>query len=273
MKPGAGAPNSATILRAPAKLNLWLKLTGQRRPDGRHELESHFAPLALCDVLTVRQSNTFTLSVTGPFCAGVPVDGRNLVWQAFHQFCQTFGDQPNLRIDLEKNIPHGAGLGGGSSDAGALLAYLAGTAGVPLDRVRDWSIRLGADIPAAIGPHAGHVSGIGDILGAPMPLPEAAVFLVKPHASCSTGQVFSQWRAEQACPLVSKNDLEAAACAVCPEISEILAYLRTEVNPEAQMTGSGSTCFALVHPTTSDMARHEQALAGHWTCLTEFLES
>ena len=118
-------------LHAPAKLNLWLRLTGVKRADGRHELESHFAPLALADRLTVTAAARFGLSLSGPFAAGLPRGKDNLVWRAFTAFCAEFGPQPPIHVQVEKNIPHGAGLGGGSADAGALLAYLARRARLP----------------------------------------------------------------------------------------------------------------------------------------------
>ncbi len=262
-----GAPQ---ILVAPAKLNLWLRLTQTQRPDGRHELRSHFAPLALSDRLTLRPAKIFGLSVHGPFAQGVPDDDRNLLNQAYAGFCRTFAPVPPLHIALKKNIPHGAGLGGGSSDAGALLAYLARHTNCNLDEVRDWSLRLGADVPAALGPHSGLVTGVGEILGTRLPVPEKRVLLVKPAQSCSTGQVFAALPAAGPAPKVCENDLEPAACQVCPEIADILTYLRTHIDPRAQMTGSGSACFALVSNTFSLTRDHRQALAPFWVHLTDF---
>ncbi len=257
-------------LVAPAKLNLWLRLTQARRPDGRHELRSHFAPLALGDHLTLRPTRAFSLSVQGPFAHGVPEDDRNLLAQAFAGFCRTFAPVPPLQIDLEKNIPHGAGLGGGSSDAGALLAYLARQTGCNVDEVRDWSLSLGADVPAALGPHSGLVAGVGEILGARLPVPEKRVLLVKPARSCPTREVFATLPALGPALEASENDLESAASRVCPEIAEILAYLRTHIDPRAQMTGSGSTCFALVSNAFSLTHEHRKALDRFWVHLTDF---
>ena len=258
-----------TSIYAPAKLNLWLRLTGARRPDGRHELESHFAPLELADRLTLEPADTFGLSVSGPFSTGVPTDFRNLVWQAFDRFCDQYGVQPPLHIHIEKHIPHGAGLGGGSSDAGALLRYLAKQARVPMSDLVGWSLCLGADIPAAIKPHSGRVAGVGEILGERLPLPDQHVLLVKPTQSCPTGEVFQAW--DKSKPLhPSRNDLETAALSVCPDIGTILGILRRDVDEEAQMTGSGSACFALIpHDWSMDDGLAE-LLAPFWVTTTRF---
>ena len=259
-------------LTAPAKLNLWLRLTGAKRPDGRHELESHFAPLALADTLTCRPAGAFTLHVDGPFCDGVPTDESNLLHTAFYEFCAAFGAQPALEIHLTKNIPHAAGLGGGSSDAGALLTYLTDqTPGLTLNAVRAWSLRLGADVPAAMGPHSGHVSGVGEVLGANLDLPtDCDVLLVKPAAPCPTGAVFQALGSAGVCDEVSVNDLEAAACQVCPEVGSILNILRAHFGAAAQMTGSGSTCFALISAGENLSPGLDSALAAHWVHRTQF---
>ena len=150
-------------LTAPAKLNLSLRLTGNRRADGRHELVSHFAPLKVADVLTLTPAPAFALSVAGRFADGVPIDARNLVWQAVHRFSEAFAAPAPVHIHLEKRIPHGAGLGGGSSDAGAVLAHLARAHKIPLDEVVDWSLCLGADVPFALAPQSRQVAGVGEI--------------------------------------------------------------------------------------------------------------
>lgn len=259
-------------LTAPAKLNLWLKLCGRRRPDGRHELESHFAPLALADTLVCTPSHSFSLAVDGPFAAGVPTDGRNLLHQAFRQFCEAFGTQQPLHIALTKNIPHAAGLGGGSSDAGALLAYLSDqTPNLDRAQVRDWSLTLGADIPAAIGPHSGHVSGVGEVLGPSLDLPKNCdLVLIKPQAPCPTGAVFQAVSQAAATPADSRNDLESAARLVCPAVGRILDTLRATYGDKAQMTGSGSTCFVLIPKGEGLSPSLEATFAQDWVHRTQF---
>ena len=255
-------------LAAPAKLNLWLELTGVKRPDGRHELRSHFAPLELADVLTIEPAEIFDLSVSGPFSGGVPIDERNLLWRAYAGFAERFAPLPPVHIHVEKHIPHGAGLGGGSSDAGALLGYLARRHGVAVEAVRAWSLSLGADVPAAIGPHSGLVTGVGEMIGGSLPLPEKRVLLVKPKESCPTGAVFSALSQVAEAPAISRNNLEMAARKVCASLGSVLDFLRTEVDPDAQITGSGSTCFALV---PNDWRLENLDLPGDpWVCLTDF---
>ena len=257
-------------LTAPAKLNLFLRLTGVQRADGRHELVSHFAPLTLVDILHVTPATKFALDISGQFAEGVPTDQRNLVWQVFDGFGRAFGPQKPLNIHIVKNIPHGAGLGGGSSDAGALLRYLAHQAEVPLDEVIDWSLSLGADMPAAVRPHGGLVRGVGEILGQTLPSPDQDVLLVKPIQNCATAQVFQAWQGIST-PPPSTNDLEAAAISLCPDIGHILRILRTHLDPAAQMTGSGSACFALVPHRWRLSEELKEDLKPYWTFLTSFV--
>ena len=101
---------------APAKINLALHVTGQR-PDGYHTLDSLVTFADIGDRLWIEPSTKMALRVTGPFAGGVPDDARNLVWQAASHAGQT------CAITLEKNLPHGAGIGGGSSDAAAVLRF------------------------------------------------------------------------------------------------------------------------------------------------------
>lgn len=238
------------------------------RPDGRHELRSHFAPLELADVLTIEPAKTFGLSVSGAFADGVPTDESNLLWRAYAGFSERFAPLPPVHIHLEKYIPHGAGLGGGSSDAGALLGCLAKQHGIAIDEVRAWSLSLGADVPAAIGPHSGLVTGVGEMIGETLAPPEKKILLVKPKESCPTGAVFGALGQVGEAPAESRNDLEMAARKVCPSLGLVLDYLRTEVNPDAQITGSGSTCFALV---PDDWRLESLNLPGDpWVCLTGF---
>ena len=262
-------------LSAPAKLNLWLKLTGPVRPDGRHELRSHFAPLRLADRLVLRSAERFGLSCSGPFAAGLPSDGRNLLWKAYAGFSRDFITLPPVHIDLDKQIPHSAGLGGGSSDAGTLLKYLAARYEVPLAEVRDWSLGLGADLPAAIGPHCGLVQGVGERLGVHLAPPAGRVLLVTPRQGCPTGAVFAALARAEPPPEVCRNDLEMAARLVCPALGPILDYLRTDLDLQAQITGSGATCFALLPEEDGGCdQRLKTALdkipGDPWVCLTDF---
>src|SRR3954464_3270792 len=107
---------------APAKINLTLRVL-RRREDGFHELETLMAPLSIFDSLDIerRESGGLAFTCSDP---ALPLDGRNLVTRAVDEFCGSFGFQPHLKIHLKKEIPHGAGLGGGSSDAATTLIAL-----------------------------------------------------------------------------------------------------------------------------------------------------
>lgn len=259
-----------TVLEAPAKINLWLRLTGVQRPNGYNELRSHFAPLSLCDTLIIKPSTQFKINVYGPFAGGVPTDHRNVVHKAYKGFSKVFGHQTPIEIELTKNIPNGAGLGGGSADAGALLRYFAQAEKIPLPTISEWSQCIGADVPSAVMIHSGLVEGIGEILCDPLPLPKQRVLLVKPQAPCSTREVFKAWQKAGLPDTKSQNDLEIAAGLVCPEIIQVLKYLRSNINPNAQITGSGSACFALVPHGFQLTKAQTETLSNFWVELTDF---
>jgi len=238
---------------ASAKINLTLHVTG-RRADGYHLLDSLVAFADHGDHLRLQPGRDLSLNVTGMFAEGVPEDERNLVWRAAE------GAGWRGHIDLEKSLPHGAGIGGGSSDAAALLKALAAQ-GVTLPEALPLS--LGADVPVCMEARAARMRGIGEEI-TPVPLPKLPALLVNPGVEVPTGAVFSAletrdnaampadvplfdgvtdcagWLAEQ------RNDLEVAALGVAPEIARVLGDLRSSRDAlMARMSGSGATCFAL----------------------------
>ena len=137
---------SATV-NAPAKLTISLRVTGIR-PDGFHLIDAEMITLNLCDTLTITEAKTSSLSVSGPFAEGVPIDSSNLCLAAAE-----FAQRP-ASIRLEKNIPHGGGLGGGSADAAAVLRW-AGISDVAS------TVTLGSDIPFCLHGGRARVTGIG----------------------------------------------------------------------------------------------------------------
>ena len=149
---------------APAKINLTLHVTGQR-PGGYHLLDSLVLFADVGDRLWLDAGPDMSVEVFGPFAKGVPTDERNLVWAAA-QLAGWSG-----RIQLEKNLPHGAGIGGGSSDAAAVLRAL----GADID-----GGNLGADVPVCCCSVATRMTGIGDILGPVVELPELFAVLANP---------------------------------------------------------------------------------------------
>ena len=176
---------------APAKINLGLRIVG-RREDGYHLLESLFVPIDLADRVAIEPRETgdleFHLESDAP---GVPVDGSNLAARAARAFLGAAGIEAGLRLVLEKQIPVGAGLGGGSSDAAAVLRGLARIypdAISPLE-LRDLALRLGADVPYFLDPKPALVTGIGEEIE-PLPgIPAFSLLLVYPGVPLATSDV------------------------------------------------------------------------------------
>ena len=156
---------------APAKINLFLRVVG-RRADGYHELDSVFVPVSLCDQVRV-EIRVEPRSAAGTTIAmhcdrdDLPAGEKNLAWRAADTFLGEFGAEIHrpreVAIDLRKEIPIGAGLGGGSSDAGAVLRMMAALCRVDdLSRLARVALALGADVPFFLDPHVAHVGGVGE---------------------------------------------------------------------------------------------------------------
>ncbi|WP_170448526.1 4-(cytidine 5'-diphospho)-2-C-methyl-D-erythritol kinase [Ruegeria arenilitoris] len=243
----------ATEAFAPAKINLSLHVTG-RRADGYHLLDSLVAFADVGDTLILSPGPENRLTVTGPHSAGVPTDDRNLVWRAARAM-GWIG-----QIQLDKVLPHGGGIGGGSSDAAATLRAIAGEdAEVPLDTALD----LGADVPVCVLGRAARMRGIGDRV-TPVALPALPALLVNPGVPVPTGPVFNAlasrdnpgmsdeipaFETPEACAdwlAGQRNDLQEAAIGLAPQILDVLQALgETRDVLLVRMSGSGSTCFAL----------------------------
>lgn len=244
---------------APAKVNLCLHVTG-RRDDGYHLLDSLVMFADVGDQLTFTPGPDLSLSVGGEFAAGVPTDARNLVWQAAARAGWTG------QITLDKALPHGAGIGGGSSDAAATLHALAGQGA---DIPPELPLSLGADVPVCMAARATRMRGIGEHL-TPAQLPALPALLVNPGLPVPTGAVFQAMATRDNPPMPDvipalddpeacaawlsdqRNDLEPPATALAPGIALVLEELADTRNALlARMSGSGSTCFAL-YPTMKD---------------------
>jgi len=249
---------------APAKINLALHITGQR-PDGYHMLDSLVVFAGVGDQITVAPSEGLSLTVSGPFAPGVPTDESNLILRAAKLMQGRAGGQPGAAIHLQKNLPHPAGIGGGSSDAAAAMRGLADLWQMPLPEPGAPEVLgLGADVPVCVAaPVPMRMSGIGERL-TPLPeLPEACMILVNPQVDVPTGTVFAALarRDNPALPDMpaglsfaefteflaqTRNDMAAPAAAIAPEIDGALALLRAQRNVAfAGMSGSGATCFGL----------------------------
>ncbi len=243
----------ATKAFAPAKINLTLHVTGQRE-DGYHLLDSLVTFADVGDQLEFEPGPDLSISVSGEHAAGVPTDARNLVWKA----AEATGWSGSIALD--KALPHGAGIGGGSSDAAAMLRH---SQGQGIDIPSDLPVSLGADIPVCMMAKAARMRGIGEQVTA-MTLPELPALLVNPGVEVPTGAVFKAMESRQNpqmpddIPIFEgvadcafwlsnqRNDLQSPAIGIAPQIGRVLDELTgTREVLLARMSGSGSTCFAL----------------------------
>lgn len=270
--------NRITVL-APAKVNLYLRIVG-RRPDGYHLLDSLMVPVNLYDELTITASSSQPEIVVTCDDPAVPGDETNLVYKAAALLCREAGIQAKISITLRKLIPVGAGLGGGSSDAAAVLKGLNVLLALQLseDQLCSLGVRLGADVPFFIPCRPATVAGIGEILTAVPPLPSRWLVIVVPPFGISTPWAYRRFdelpsvamsptdvsRQQLANPWAAEllvNDLERAVLPEYPQIEGIKAHLLRLGAEGALMSGSGSAVFGVFQSrTTAEQA--VTALAG-----------
>jgi len=273
---------------APAKVNLYLHVTG-RRADGYHLLDSLVAFVDIGDRLRAEPATSLSLTVDGPEAADLAaVGGDNLVLRAARLLADQAGTTAGAALHLDKHLPVAAGIGGGSSDAAAALLALRQLWRLPLDdnALCELGVRLGADLPACLYRRAVWVAGIGERLEPAGPLPEPGILLVNPRRALSTATVFAARRGPfsdvgrfapmpgEASALARalmrrRNDLTEAAIGLVPEIAAVLARLgRLPGSSLARMSGSGATCFALfANRADAEKARALVAAAEpRWWC-------
>ena len=248
-------------LPAPAKLNLFLHVVGQRA-DGMHELQSIFTLIDWADYLdiTVRSDGVIErIDSAGQQPINLPAD--DLCVRAASCLKHRTGVTLGATIRLEKNLPAEAGMGGGSSDAATCLLALNQLWGCELsvDSLCELGATLGADVPFFIRGHDAWVEGIGEIIR-PVDLPELSFWVVKPVAGVSTPAIFKSPHLNRQTERVElttfnqrpmdnradfgHNDLQPVATALCPDIQEALNRLAAH-GLQGRMTGSGSTVFAI----------------------------
>ena len=233
---------------APAKLNLFLHVTG-RRPDGYHDLQTLFRFLDHGDSLRFEvRGDSLIRRVSGP--AEVPED-QDLVVRAARLLQVESGTRAGADIHLVKRLPFGGGVGGGSSDAATTLLALnhLWRAGFSRERLQALGLRLGADVPVFVFGRNAFAEGVGERLQV-VDLPAAWYVVLTPPVHVSTAAVFSHpdlTRDSVPITLATffsgavRNDLEGVVCRMHPEVSEALAWL-SEFGP-ARMTGSGASVF------------------------------
>lgn len=247
---------------APAKLNLALHVRG-KLPDGRHAIETIFAFCTDGDRLNASKADDLSLVVDGAFAPELPDLEENLVLRSARALAKAAGVPPSAAIKLQKTLPVAAGIGGGSADAAATLRVLTSLWGIDPDYAAAVAPSLGSDVPACLLSLPARGEGAGDKL-TPISLPGLSgipVLLVNPRVALSTAQAFSRWDGVDLGPLgdwrEGRNDLEAPAKQLVPQIKTVLAWLATRPGAEfIRMSGSGATCFALF---VSEEARDEAA--------------
>ncbi|MDA3895412.1 MAG: 4-(cytidine 5'-diphospho)-2-C-methyl-D-erythritol kinase [Desulfobacteraceae bacterium] len=249
-------------IQSPAKINLFLEVCG-KRPDGYHNLNTLMCCISLNDTIRL----TFGQKKISVHCThpDVPDNETNLAWRAARLFFETTNIHEGVRIDIEKNIPIGAGLGGGSSNAAAVLNGLNTFYGSPVSN-KDLMVAgksIGADVPFFIYGKPAVATGIGDILTPCDCIKSCPILLIYPSVPVSTAEVYKKLNLTltktkkintktlfelnlgQDSAKELFNDLESVAIGMCPEIQKAKASLMANGSSTALMTGSGSAVFGL----------------------------
>lgn len=264
--------NAVTVV-AHAKLTLALHVVGVR-PDGYHELDAIVVSVsAPSDTLTVEYAAQDQLVVDGPMAAGVPTDHTNLAARALAILRDHAIDVPPLRMTLTKEIPHGAGLGGGSADAAAVLVAARALCGLDLDDndLAHFGAQLGSDVPVCLHGGMTHMTGRGEHVE---PLPWSGPFgvvIAVPSFGMSTPAVYRAWdelggpqstrevRPSATGPAL-RNDLEPAAETVTPALISVRTDIAAATGLEPLLAGSGSAYACVV-----DDAAHARSVAATLT--------
>jgi 4-diphosphocytidyl-2-C-methyl-D-erythritol kinase len=271
------ALRSLLDVAAPAKLNLFLHVVG-RRPDGYHLLQSLFVLIDWCDTLH------FELRTDGRLARhdlGETLPTDDLCLRAARRLQEESGTALGVDISIAKQLPSGAGMGGGSSDAAATLLALNRLWGLgwPRSRLLALGLTLGADVPFFIGGHNALVEGIGERL-TPVSVPAQWLAVVKPQHSIATAALFASpllvrntepailesfaANAKLTAPDFGRNDLQAAAEAECAQVVQAASALHQRFG-NSRMTGSGSAVFARAGTGDQPSAAMLSELAPGWT--------
>ena len=278
-------------ITAPAKLNLFLRICGKNNA-GYHLIDSLVAFTEYGDNLTVCSAEKDELILTGEFAGTINTHIKNnLVIRALNAFRQSGGDIGPLRIILEKKVPVEAGLGGGSSDAAALLLAINKQSKTPLSQKHLYDIgrKLGADVPVCLARGCQRVANIGEVL-TPHDLPKiGAVILVNPGVALSTKDVFNSFAQSNkksgsgfGGPLSTRNvakivglgnDLTETAASLVPQIRRCLDELTAARGVvAAAMSGSGASCFAFFENRDAAIITAKQLQnVGYWARVTRIV--
>ncbi len=252
-----------------AKVNLGLHVRG-KLPDGYHRIETVFAFCEDGDELSAELGDSLSLAISGPFADSLR-GGDNLVLRAAEALRQASGTSDGATLHLRKIVPVASGIGGGSADAAATLRTLNRLWSLDWSnsRLSKLAADLGADVPACVASDTARGSGKGDeVEPVDLGLSGRPILLVNPRVELSTAEVFERWdgidRGELTDWRDARNDLEAGAAAIVPQIRGILAWLSAQRGAECvRMSGSGGTCFALF-ATEAERDRAEEAVPREW---------
>lgn len=246
---------------APAKLNLSLDIVGVRE-DGYHLLHMIMQTIDLCDQIVLERADEISLTCNLP---ELPCDERNLAVRAAHAFFERTGLPGGVRMTLDKNIPHGAGMGGGSADAAAVLKGLNELCGTDLSQQElcEIGLRLGADVPFCIVGGTQLAEGVGERLTPLPPLPDCFLLVAKPEQGVSTPEAYRAYDrltdvlhpdTAELTGLLSRGDLSGFCARMenvlepavpLPEIQQIRAEMLAAGALGSRMTGSGSAVFGV----------------------------
>lgn len=260
-----------------AKINLFLHVVGKRQ-DGYHLLESLFAPLHLSDTIVISESDDVSCTVDGADIED------NIVIKAANLLKSDFGIKVGCKIHIAKNIPIGAGLGGGSSNAATVLKMLNALWKLNLtqEQLEKYALKLGADVPFFIGCRPAFLEGVGEKITSVNLGIELPILLINPNVHVSTKEVFQKGFSEFTPNLEAKadqkkliftghNDLYANACLIAPEIKDVIDFLQKQSGIKvARMSGAGSTCFGIFEKST-DVSKARSNIKHNWWSHTDLL--
>lgn len=248
------------LQKSPAKINLFLKVVG-KRPDGYYELESLLAFLDLADVLDVCLDDKFSLKIDGEFAEKISLE-QNIIEKILDFFVEEFKISRHLKISLTKNIPVGAGLGGGSSNAAYFMKALNKLFSLGLNKqdLQKISLKFGSDIAFFFEDKASIIKGRGEIIEHYSDFQDIPALLINPKITLSTKDVFLKFDDNfsekiSTAELIKKdimdltanfiNDLEKPAISIIPAIENIFQQLKNQQAKIVKMSGSGASCFAI----------------------------
>ena len=244
---------------APAKINLSLKIQG-RRADGFHDIETFIAPISLCDELKIEKNKAAEELEFRCDDPSVPTGDENLVVRAAKAFFEAAKLKGSVSIELKKKIPHGAGLGGGSSDAAAALLALNKLfeTNLPREALAKLGETIGSDVPFFVFESAAMCRGRGELVVPEKLKEKMSILLLKPEFGVATAWAYQRWQDSREIPGINyaleefhghrfANDLERPVFEKFVFLAQMKTWLRNQ--PEvgvALMSGSGSTVFAVM---------------------------